>query len=99
MTGLKANVSTMLWGTVEPQEKHRRPYMKSLNTERIPNPITFYIEQKEVISPLFQVLFQGAHMTWLKQGTSALFLIGTFLQFWLACLQSQYLCRLMLGLR
>lgn len=42
------------------------------------------MRQKEIISPLFQVPFEGVHMTWLKQGASTLFVTETFLQFWLA---------------
>lgn len=57
--------------------------MKSLNTERIPNPISFWMPQR-IISPLFQVPFQGVHVAWLKRGTSALFLTETLLRFWLA---------------
>lgn len=37
--------------------------MNPLNTKRIPNPISFYMQQKGIISPLFQVPFQGVHMT------------------------------------
>lgn len=58
--------------------------MKSLNTERVSNPVCFHVQPEGIIGPLLQVPFQGVLDGMAKWRTSALFLTETLLQFLMA---------------